>query len=210
MVYVITHPEAAHHVEGLVGGWYDSRLTQAGAAAAQAIGEALREVVPEGAEVELISSDLQRTAQTAEVIAGRFGIRPVFDPRLREKSFGEVEGKPREAWNRLFSPPPLAGDRMGHIEIPGAESKFALAQRIYAALDEILQSPCEHQIVVTHGFAFTYLVAAWIKMPIDSLGHVVFKVPSGSITTLHEDDLYRGRMVLRMGATDHLVDVLPG
>jgi 2,3-bisphosphoglycerate-dependent phosphoglycerate mutase len=203
-LYVVTHPEATHHVEGLVGGWHDSLLTPAGVEGAQAISQALRDAVPEEAEVELFSSDLQRTAQTAEVIAKRFGLRPVFDPRLREKSFGEVEGKPREAWDRLFVPPPAVGDRMSHIEIPGAESKSTLARRIYAAMEEILQRPCEHQIIVTHGFALTSVVAAWIKMPIDSLGHAVFKVPSGSITTLHEDDLYRGRIVLRLGDTDHL------
>lgn len=27
-VYVVTHPEASHHVTGIVGGWHDSRLTE--------------------------------------------------------------------------------------------------------------------------------------------------------------------------------------
>jgi len=71
-------------------------------------------------------------------------------------------------------------------------------------MDEILKRPCEHQIIVTHGVALTFVVAAWIKMPIESLGHVGFKVRSGSITTLHEDDLYRGRRVIRLGDTRHL------
>jgi probable phosphoglycerate mutase len=50
----------------------------------------------------------------------------------------------------------------------------------------------------------TFVVAAWIKMPIDSLGHVLFKVRSGSITSLHEDAVFRGRMVLRLGDASHL------
>jgi probable phosphoglycerate mutase len=40
-------------------------------------------------------------------------------------------------------------------------------------------------------------------MPIESLGHVVFQARSGSITTLHEDDCYRSRRLVRLGDTRH-------
>lgn len=60
-LYVVTHPEATHHVEGVVGGWYDSQLTSAGVRTAVSIAQALRSQIPDGAEVELFSSDLQRT-----------------------------------------------------------------------------------------------------------------------------------------------------
>ncbi|MDN3241589.1 histidine phosphatase family protein [Glycomyces tritici] len=203
-LYVVTHPQATHHVEGRVGGRYDSDLTPAGAEAAGRVSEALRSAIPNEATVELYSSDLKRTKQTAEVIGKRFGLEPVLDARLREASFGEAEGHPQARWDELFSPPPAEGDRMGHRHIPGSESRAEVAQRIYAAVDEITESPCEHQIVVTHGYAFTFAVAAWIRMPIEALGYALFKARSGSITTLHEDDLYRGRLVLRLGDTRHL------
>ncbi|MDA1361441.1 histidine phosphatase family protein [Glycomyces luteolus] len=203
-LYVVTHPQATHHVEGRVGGWYDSDLTPGGVEAAGRISDALRAAIPDASQVELYSSDLQRTKQTADVIGKRFGLEPVFDPRLREGSFGEAEGHPQSRWDELFTPPPAEGDRMGHLHIPGSESRGQVAQRIYAAMDEITRSPCEHQIIVTHGYAFTFAVAAWIRMPIEALGYAVFKARSGSITTLHEDDLYRGRLVLRLAATEHL------
>jgi hypothetical protein len=41
------------------------------------------------------------------------------------------------------------------------------------------------------------------RMPIESLGHVVFQARSGSITTLHEDDCYRSRRLVRLGDTRH-------
>jgi probable phosphoglycerate mutase len=203
-LYVVTHPEATHHVEGLVGGWYDSQLTPRGLRAARAAAEALRAAVPADAEVELYSSDLRRTAQTAALISERFGVRAALDPRLREMSFGEAEGLPKAAWDRLAVPPPVTGDRMAHRDVPGGETKRAVAQRLYAAVDDIVASPCEHQIVVTHGFALTFVVAAWVKMPVESVGHAVFKAPSGSITTLHEDDVFRGRLVLRLGDARHI------
>ncbi|MBC9728578.1 histidine phosphatase family protein [Streptomyces sp. TRM68367] len=204
-IYVVTHPEATHHVEGVVGGWHDSQLTPAGIHAAGSIAQALRAQIRDGSEVELFSSDLQRTRQTAEEVAELFGVKPILDRRLREKSFGEAEGRPQEWLDQRFIPPPAVGDRMGHDQgVPGAESNTALAQRIYAAVDEILQSPCEHQIIVTHGFALTFVLASWIKMPIESLDYVIFQARSGSITTLREDDFYHSRRLVSLGDTRHL------
>jgi probable phosphoglycerate mutase len=206
-VHVVTHPEATHHLEGVVGGWHDSQLTPAGIRTAHAIATALRADIPADAAVELFSSDLQRTRQTAAAIADRFDVTPVLDGRLREKSFGEAEGKPQAWLEERRVPPPAVGDRMAHDGgLLGAESNARLAQRIYAAVDAIVRRPCEHQIIVTHGFALTFVVAAWIKMPVDSLGHVVFRVRSGSITTLREDDFHRSRRVERLGDTRHLDD----
>ncbi|MCD0444979.1 histidine phosphatase family protein [Glycomyces sp. A-F 0318] len=189
----------------MVGGWHDSELTPTGIRAARSIGRALRAMIPADAEVELFSSDLRRTGQTAEAIAERFGVAPILDRRLREKSFGEAEGRPQAWLDERFIPPPAVGDRMDHDQgVPGAESNISLAQRIDEAMDEILRRRCEHQIIVTHGFALTFVVASWIKMPIDSLGYVLFQARSGSITTLHEDDFYRSRRVIRLGDTRHL------
>ncbi|MFD9421864.1 MULTISPECIES: histidine phosphatase family protein [unclassified Streptomyces] len=204
-LYVVTHPEATHHVEKVVGGWHDSRLTPTGVRAAASIAQALRAVVPDDAEVELYSSDLRRTRQTAEEVAELFGVQPVLDPRLREKSYGEAEGKPQEWLDRRFVPPPAVGERMDHDEgVAGSETKAVWAQRIYAAMDEILRSPCEHQIIVTHGGSLTCVVASWIRMPLESAGYAGFRAPSGSITTLHEDDFFHNRHVVSLGDTRHL------
>ena len=95
-IYVVTHPEATHRVERVVGGWHDSRLTPAGISAAVSIAEALRARVPDDAEVEVISSDLQRTRRTADETAKSFGVEPMEDRRLRERSYGVAEGRPQE------------------------------------------------------------------------------------------------------------------
>lgn len=204
-LYVVTHPEATHHVENVVGGWHDSRLTPTGVRAAASVAQALRAAVPDDAEVELFSSDLQRTRQTAEAVAELFGLQPVLDARLREKSYGEAEGKPQEWLDRRFVPPPAVGERMDHDEgVAGSETKAVWAQRIYAAMDEILRGPCEHQIIVTHGGSLTCVVASWIRMPVESAGYASFKAPSGSITTLHEDDFFHNRHVVCLGDTRHL------
>ncbi|MEW1860642.1 histidine phosphatase family protein [Streptomyces sp. NPDC088194] len=209
-VHVVTHPEATHHVEGVVGGWHDSRLTPAGVRAAGSIARTLRARVPDGAEVELFSSDLRRTRRTAEEVADVFGVRPVLDRRLREKSYGQAGGRPQEWLDRRFVPPPAVGERMDHDEgVEGAETRAELARRVYAAMDDILRRPCAHQIVVTHGGSLTFVVASWIRMPIESAGYVGFRAPSGSITTLREDDFYHNRQVVSLGETRHLDESRP-
>ena len=201
-LYVLTHPEATHHVEKVVGGWYDARLTPAGIRTAAALAGVLRDRIPADADVEVISSDLQRTLRTAQEAAKPFGVPPITDRRLRERSYGAAEGRPKEWLDQRFVPPPAVGDRMGHdVGVSGAETTWAFASRVYAATDEILQRPCRHQIIVTHGGTLTFVVARWIGMPIESVGRVNFPVPSGSITTLREDDYFHNRQVVGLGET---------
>ncbi|MDP1711273.1 MAG: histidine phosphatase family protein [Candidatus Nanopelagicaceae bacterium] len=205
-IYLVAHPEATHHIEGLVGGWHDSLLTPAGERAAISIGEALRREIPESAEVQVYSSDLQRALQTARVVGSLLHEEPIIDRRLREKSYGEAEGKPQRWLNERFIPPPLVGDRMYYDEgLPRSETKAAFTHRIYAAMEAILESDCDHQVIVTHGFAITFALASWIKMPIESLGYVNFRVSSGSITTLREDDFFHNRQVVSLNDIQHLV-----
>ena len=204
-IYVVAHPEATHHVEGLVGGWHDSKLTPAGVRAAASIAEELRARIPEDADAEVFSSDLQRALQTARVVGDLLHVEPVLDRRLREKSYGQAEGKPQEWLDQRFIPPPAVGDRMRHDEgVPGAETKASFAQRVYAVVDAILESNCEHQVIVTHGFAVTFALASWIKMPIESLGYVNFRVTSGSITELCEDDYFHNRQIASLNDIRHL------
>lgn len=204
-IYAITHTEATHHIEKRVGGWYDSQLTPAGRRDAAAIARVLRTEIPSGTDVEVITSDLLRARQTAQETADLFGVTPIVDRRLREKSYGEAEGRPRQWLDQRFVPPPATGDRMGHYEgMRGAETRGECARRVYAAMDEILARDREHQVIVTHGFALTFVVAAWIKMPFEALGSVSFRVASGSITTLREDDFYHNRQVINLGDARHL------
>ena len=207
-LYVVTHPESVHHVSDLVGGWFDSELTDRGLRQAELIAETIRELVPDDAAVELYSSDLRRTAQTARAIAQRLGVEPTLVEGLREKSYGEAEGKAQSWLDARFVPPPPTGDRMNHHEsIEGAETKRDFASRVYDAVSDILSSPCSHQVVVTHGFALTFVVAAWIHLPLESAGYVNLRSTSGGITVLEQDDFFHNRTVVSLNDTSHLAAV---
>ena len=204
-LYVVTPPEATHHIDRLVGGWFDSDLTERGQTHATAIAATLASHLPEGHTAEVYTSDLLRTRRTAEVVAASLRTRPILDTDLREKSYGEAGGRPQSWLDARFIPPPATGERLHHDEgIPGAETKWDLAVRVYAALDRILRSEATHQVVVTHGMAATFLVAAWIAMPLDSAGRVAFRFTTGGITTLHEDDYFHNRTVAALNDISHL------
>lgn len=198
-------PEATHHVDHLVGGWFDSDLTDRGRAHAEHIAEELAGRLPDDAAVDVFSSDLLRARQTAEVVAKRLGVDVVVDTDLREKSYGEAGGRPQPWLDERFVPPPAVGERMRHDEgVVGSETKWELAVRAYAAMERVLQSQVENQVVVTHGGTSTFLLAAWIGMPIDAAGLVNFHFSSGGITLLREDDVFHNRQVALLNEVGHL------
>lgn len=204
-IYVVTHPEATHHSEGLVGGWYESDLTAKGLADATAIARWLHEQIPAGLTADIFSSDSLRARRTADQISDITGSTVNLDRRLREKSYGTAEGRPQRWLDERFIPPPAVGDRLNHDEgIPRAETKAAFAARVYAAMEAITANPTEHQVIVTHGFTLTFVIAAWIQMPPESLGYANFRSTPGSITTLRQDDYFHNRQVAALADTFHL------
>ncbi|MCV7159426.1 histidine phosphatase family protein [Mycolicibacterium brisbanense] len=204
-IYVVTHPEATHHCEGLVGGWYDSDLTARGLAQTMSIAQWMRAQIPAGVTAEVFSSDLLRARRTADQIGHAIGSAVMLDRDLREKSYGIAEGRPQHWLDERFIPPPADGDRLNHDEgIPGAETKGKFAARVYSAMRSITARPAEHQIIVTHGFALTFVIAAWIHMPPESLGYANFRSNPGSITTLRQDDYFHNRQVSALADTRHL------
>jgi len=204
-IFVVTHPEATHHIDGLVGGWHDSDLTARGGRDAEAIAGALGHRLA-GLGVEVTTSDLRRARRTAEAIASALDTDAALDPRLREKSYGDAEGRPQGWLDERFIPPPQVGERMAHDEgILGAETKAVFATRIYAAMDDILTRPTDYHVIVTHGFALTYIITAWLQIPAIDVGHASFAAAPGSITTLIEDDHFYNRQVAVLADTRHLV-----
>lgn len=204
-VLVVTHPEATHHVDGLVGGQFDSSLTTRGEVQAAAVADALRVRHAAGASVAVVASDLRRTRRTGEVIGAALGVAVTLDARLREKSYGEAGGRPQAWLDARFVPPPAVGDRLRHHDgIDGSETRLDVAVRVYASMTDLLALDVDELVVVTHGFTAGLVVAAWTGMPVAAAGHVAFPMTSGSITTLREDAFFHNRAVLAVGETAHL------
>lgn len=212
-LYVITHPESQHHLDRLVGGWFDSELSDRGLRQAELIAAELRQRIPETASANVFSSDLRRAWSTAEEIAATMGTVAEAVPGMREKSYGVAEGR-EQSWldDRFVFPPapdaPFDHDgRLDHFEgIEGAETKRELGERVYSAITAVLAQPASHQIVVTHGYAHSFVVARWLELPLEAMGRATFAASSGCITELVEDDVFSNRTLRSLAAVDHLGD----
>ncbi|MGW6130908.1 histidine phosphatase family protein [Cellulomonas sp. NPDC055163] len=204
-LWLVTHAEATHHVDGLVGGWFDSALTPRGERDAELAGRELRRRVPPGADVEVVASDLRRAQQTATAVGAALGVSPSLDARLREKSYGVAGGRPQAWLDARLVPPPASGDRLRHDEgVAGAEPWLTFARRVYAGVSEVLSRPRDHQVVVAHGGSGQLVVAAWLGIPVEATGYARFRLPAGSITELREDGRFHNREVTELGSTAHL------
>ena len=192
ILYVVSHTESEHHLDDLVGGWYDSDLTEKGVQDAITIAEKLK---VESKVNTVYSSDLKRAKSTAEAIAYATGASLNLTDALREMSFGEAEGK-EQAWLDERIKPEAGLNRMDHRIVDGAETKREFAKRIFSYLDTI-DFP-EVSVISTHSFAATFVIAWWIGMPLESVGYVNFDIKPGKITKLVEDDFFKNKAVAHL------------
>lgn len=203
-LFLVTHAQSIHHVEKKVGGWYDTELTEKGQTDAHAIAERLFTLIGQN-EIEIFSSDLKRASQTADSIGRRFGRTVAHTRSLREINYGVAGGKPQEWLDARYVPAPDTNrlDHRGNIE--GAESRRDVADRVYPFMDALLRRDCETQIIITHGFTLSLVIAAWMKVPSDACGFISYAAPSGSITHLRQDDFFRNRAMICFADVSHLV-----
>lgn len=209
-LYVVTHPHAEHSARDLVGGWFDSRLTASGRRDARSVAEALARRRCEATRpVRVTTSDLARCAETARMIAARLNAAVALDPRLREISFGEAEGRPN-AWLAERQVPAPDDDRLDHRgPIAGAETRREVATRVGACVRELIADRDHDHVVVTHGYAQTFVITTWLQIPVDAAGFAAFETEPGAITHLRHDDYWRNRAVVALADTAHLNAELP-
>ena len=204
LAYIVTHAEATHHVDDIVGGWHDSELTERGRRQATAITNTLRDRID--AQPTIFASDLKRTTQPAEIIAAAFNTPIQFDADLREASCGIAEGRPKRWLEERIELPPRTGNRLDHRICDGAESRRETGTRVYRFVNKLLEDPPEVSIIVTHGFAMSYVVFAWLALPLEGLSYARMPADSGGITTVDWGD-WGDRNVLRLNETAHLVGI---
>ncbi len=105
--YILRHGEALSNVRQVTSSWpetFENRLTEKGRFMIYQSAEKLLEMTAkEGKSIDFIfASDLERTKETAEIMGKTIGVKPKFDKRLREISFGAMNGGPIEKLDIKF------------------------------------------------------------------------------------------------------------
>jgi len=100
----------------------------------------------------VISSDLMRTRETAEIIAEKIGVAVFFDPALRERSYGALEGKTRDDLAAMGYPDMASFDSDHTVVVEGVEGIQTLEERISKAIrNHHSQHPEKNVVIVSHG-----------------------------------------------------------
>lgn len=149
-ICLVRHGETTWNAEKRIQGQIDIGLNAAGLAQAEAAADWLSDQTV----TALYSSDLLRARQTAERIAVRLNLPPVFKPEFRERRYGFFEGLTYdEARARYPAEYLLFETRDPQFVIPiGGESLQQLHERVHAGLHGIAaEHPNQTIVVVTHG-----------------------------------------------------------
>ena len=199
-IILVRHGESESNVSDLTGGWTDTALTGLGFRQAEATARRLKEML-ECKTCRIVSSDLRRAMQTAEVIGYALGVEPTPEPGLREINNGAATGKTREEVKHLFIKPtrPL----MEWVPYPGAENWMQLHRRVAATMDRLYKDIEENLIVVGHGGSLHHVIFWWLKLPTNVIEDINFGLDNASITMLSLSALDQ-RLLERLNDTGHL------
>lgn len=87
-IIIVRHGQTAHNKNKILQGHLDTTLDEVGVSQAHGAAVMLKNELFE----VVFSSDLRRSAQTAEIVTKHHGIPVTLTPLLREKYFGKMQG----------------------------------------------------------------------------------------------------------------------
>jgi 2,3-bisphosphoglycerate-dependent phosphoglycerate mutase len=157
-VLAIRHGETAWNADGRVQGHQDIPLNERGREQARALAAAL-----EGEAIDAVySSDLQRARDTAEAFALPAGLPVLTDVKLRERTFGRLEGHTfAEIEQRWPDDPVRWRRREPGFAVGGGESLLVFYARCVEAATRLAAAhPGQTIALVAHGGVLDVLYRA--------------------------------------------------
>lgn len=164
---LLRHGQTDYNVAGRMQGHLDSRLTPEGLEQAAAAAPVLAALAPD----RVVSSDLSRAVDTAEVVGAACGLPVKLDARLRETHLGRWQGSTVADIDRDY-PGAIAEWRSDPTWAPpGGESRVAVVARSQPVVDELdaelADAPDESATVllVAHGGLIAGLTTGLLGLP---------------------------------------------
>lgn len=145
--YLVRHGETDWNAQERFQGREDIPLNEKGLLQAIECGKGL---VKAGIAFDhIVASPLMRAYVTAETIAQYVHISKVTkEERLIERDFGQVSGRKKEERERMLA----SGEELG------VEEEAIVAERMQQVLDEMIDEPHHHVLIVSHGAAIRALL----------------------------------------------------
>lgn len=161
---LVRHGETAWNREGRFQGHTDIALSELGRGQARALRTRLEASHPylfDDLHTAVMTSDLRRARETAEIAFGMAGRTLHVRRELREFCYGVFEGLTRREIDERYPGAMaawLAGDRSYAVD--GGESRAAVHARVHGAVRGFLaQAPQRHIVIVAHGGVIRQLLS---------------------------------------------------
>jgi len=148
--YIIRHGQTDWNIQKLIQGHADIPLNSEGEKQAMQLSEKLRSVIFDKA----FSSDLLRAHKTAEITLLEKNIAIETTKLLRERCFGQIEGKPTQLIHDLEEvfKQMTEQQRKDHKPDPEFESDTEVISRIITFLRQVAVAyPSKNILISTHG-----------------------------------------------------------
>lgn len=180
MLLLLIRHALTDHVGHRLSGWTSGvALSEVGRAQADALADRLRSVKLDA----IYSSPLERTIETARVIARGRGLRIKRRDEIGEVHYGDLEGRSLKAlargkmWKRLRAWP-------SDVRFPGGESLRETQARAVAAVEDIRAAhPKGTVAVVSHGDWIRMAMAHYLGVHIDLYQRI--GVDPASVSIIH-------------------------
>ena len=165
-IIAIRHGETAWNLDTRIQGHLDIPLSAVGHRQAERLAAALSDE-PLAA---IYASDLTRARQTAHYLGQAHGVAVTPEPALRERGFGDFEGKTFSEIEALLPEQSLRWRRRDPEFAPaGGESLLALRSRVVAAAERLAaQHPGELIALIGHGGVMDVLYRAATRLDIQA------------------------------------------
>jgi broad specificity phosphatase PhoE len=196
---LVRHGETAWNQERRIqGGSSDVELSEVGKKQAERLGLALKEKRINA----IYSSTLKRALDTAQAIASQHKLTVQVESDLREMEVGDLEGVPIAELGANFSQFLLEWRQgQGLEKLPGGESIADLADRVWAAIQDIIQRHRrETVVVVSHYLAVAVTICKALGWPLSRLERIRVQNCSINIIDLGDGHPY----LVSLGDTCHL------
>jgi 2,3-bisphosphoglycerate-dependent phosphoglycerate mutase/probable phosphoglycerate mutase len=166
-IILLRHGQTDFNVTGRMQGHLDSILTPVGHEQAAAAAPVLAALGPD----RLISSDLRRAADTADVVGAACGLPVKFDARLRETHLGQWQGRTVVEIDRDYPGAIPAWRSDPTWAPPGGESRVDVVTRSRPVVEELdgefadSTEESETVLLVAHGGLIAGLVTGLMELP---------------------------------------------
>ncbi|SHK40388.1 histidine phosphatase family protein [Thermocrinis minervae] len=195
-IYLVRHAQSEYNEKGIFQGRLDSDLTPLGFVQARLCAQYLMD---KGIQI-VYTSPQRRAYKTALTIADVLNLEVIVDERIKEMSFGVLEG--RHFWTMVEENREMFLNWLSNpvkYPLPTQEDMGEFERRVSSFLEDIKEVPYENLVVVAHGGTLHALVCLALNLGLENNWNI--HMDNTGISLLE----YDGRFHLRyLNDTCHL------